>query len=168
MAQVQEIWNKFNARERLIGTGAIVIVVGWLIALIGSYGFGGNTVAVIGAIAVLVILYLKYAPNSNVTWPAPIPTINLVISGIVALLALISLLQWLGIGGFGGFGLAVVGALVTAVGAAIMVWGAWQEYQLTSGTAGSSTSSTTSAPPAAPPPAAPPTTPSDTDDLPPA
>jgi hypothetical protein len=167
--QVQEVWNKLNPRERLTAIGALVVGLGWIIGLAGSFGLGGNTIALVGAIVVLVILFLKYSPNQSVTWPAPIPTIVLAISAIVALLALIGLLQWLSLGGLSYFGAAIIAAIVTAVGAALMAWGAWQEYQVTKPAVGSSP---TSVPPASPPPAPTPTTPppsaSDTDDLPPA
>ena len=169
MPQIQEVWNKLNPRERLTAIGALVVGLGWIIGLAGSFGLGGNTIALVGAIVVLVILFLKYSPNQSVTWPAPIPTIVLAISAIVALLALIGLLQWLSLGGLSYFGAAIIAAIVTAVGAALMAWGAWQEYQVTKPAVGSSP---TSVPPASPPPAPTPTTPppsaSDTDDLPPA
>ncbi len=174
MPQVQEVWNKLNPRERLTAIGALLVALGWIIGLAGSFGLGGNTIALLGAIAVLVILFLKYSPNQSITWPAPIPLINLAISAIVALLALLGLVQWLQLAGFGSFlGAAIIAAIVTAVGAALMIWGSWQEYQLTKPATTSARAS--SPPPAAPPPAtpaAPPPAsyepPSDTDDLPPA
>ncbi len=174
MPQVQEVWNKLNPRERLTAIGALLVALGWIIGLAGSFGLGGNTIALLGAIAVLVILFLKYSPNQSITWPAPIPLINLAISAIVALLALLGLVQWLQLAGFGSFlGAAIIAAIVTAVGAALMIWGSWQEYQLTKPATTSAPASPP--PPAAPPPAtpaAPPPTsyepPSDTDDLPPA
>jgi hypothetical protein len=172
--QVQEVWNKLNSRERLTAIGSVVVVLGWLISLAGSFGLGGNIIALLGAIAVIVILFLKYTPSQNITWPAPISTIILAISGVVALLAAIGVLQWLSLGGIGNFfGAALIAAIITAVGAALMAWGAWQEYQLTKPATSSTPSSSglppTTPPPSAPPaPSAPPTSPSDTDDLPPA
>jgi hypothetical protein len=177
--QVQEVWNKLNPRERLTAIGALVVGLGWIIGLAGSFGLGGNTIALLGAIAVLVILFLKYSPNQNITWPAPIPLIVLGISAVVALLALIGLVQWLSYGGLSFFGAAIIAAIVTAVGAGLMAWGAWQEYSLTKP---ASAAPSSSMPPAAPPsaPSAPPAPPapagptaqppsvSDTDDLPPA
>lgn len=178
--QIQEIWNKFNSRERLTAIGALVVVLGWIISLVQAFGFGGDTIALVGAIVVLVILWLKYSPNQNITWPAPVPLIILGISAIVALLALIDLLRWLSLGGFGSFGAAILASIVTAVGAVLMVWGAWQEYQLTTPARTSGTPGSAPPPPAAPPawtppPPAPPAAPtmpapgpSDTDDQPPA
>jgi hypothetical protein len=125
---VQEIWQKLNANERLAAIGAIVVLIAWLVGIVSAYGIGAGTISFLGAIAVLAIYYLKYAPNQNINWPAPIPTIVLGISAIVALLALLDGLRLLSILSLLSVTatLAVVG---TVVGALIMVWGAWQEYQ---------------------------------------
>jgi hypothetical protein len=120
-------WNKLNANERLAGIGAIVVIVGFIVSLLGSYGFGANTLVLLGAIAVLAIYYLKYSPTQTMTWPAPIPTIVLAISAIAAILAILGALPALGL--LGGLGLYTLGAILTVIGAVIMVWGAWQEYQ---------------------------------------
>jgi hypothetical protein len=123
---VQEIWNKFNANERLAAIGSIVVIVAWLLGvLVTRYGIGGSTIGLLAAIAVLVIYYLKYAPNQNINWPAPIPTIVLVVSAVGALFILIqdlSLLRALG-------GLEAIVLIASIIGGALMVWGAWQEYQ---------------------------------------
>jgi len=140
VAQVQAVWAKFNANERLAAIGAIVILVSWVIALV-SYGLGSNIIALLGAIAVLAILYLKYAPNQSINWPAPIPTLLLAVSavvGVVELLDLLQLVRVLGLVGglFGGFFAGYVVALIgTIVGAAIMLWGSYQEWQGTRKTA---------------------------------
>jgi hypothetical protein len=94
-------------------------------------------------------------------WPAPVSLIVLAISGIVALLELLHLLQWLGFAGLPGAGLLIVALLLSVAGAAVMLWGAWQEYQIVKPAMpnfGSTTSSTTTPPPAAPPAASPPPT----------
>ena len=67
MAQVQEIWNKFNPRERLTGIGALVIILGWIVGLTAR-GLGIGSLGLLGAVAVLVVLYLKYA-NPDIKWP---------------------------------------------------------------------------------------------------
>jgi hypothetical protein len=170
VAQVQEVWNKLNPRERLTAWGALIVALSWIVSLAG-YGVSAGTVSLLGAIAVLAVLYLKYSPNQSITWPAPIPTVILGISAIVALLAAIDVLTSLRYLGLFGFGVGLIALILEAIGAALMVWGAWQEYQLTkpATTAGSPPSSL---PPASPPPAPTTTTPppsaSDTDDLPPA
>jgi hypothetical protein len=137
---VQEIWAKFNANERLVGIGAVVIIVSWIVGLVGSYGFGTSIVALLGAIAALVVLYLKYSPTSNVTWPAPVPVILLTIGIVVGIVQLIALLQLLSLFGalslFGGiFALYLIAAIGTIVGAAIMLWGSYQEWNASKRTA---------------------------------
>jgi hypothetical protein len=165
------IWNQFNPRERLVAIGAGLIVLSFLVAII-SYGVGSNTLALIGAIAVAVILYLKHAPNQTIHWPASTTLIIGAIAAIVALFVLIDVLtslRWIGFFGVS----ALLALLLEAAGAALMAWGAWQEYQiekpaLPAGLTSSGSGSATSAPPPAAPPATPPTTPSDTDEAPPA
>jgi membrane associated rhomboid family serine protease len=122
---VQEIWQKFNANERLVAIGAVIVIVAWLVGIVVGYGFGASTIGLLGAIGVLVVYYLKYAPNQNINWPAPIPTIVLGIAAIAALLILIqalSILRFLD----GADALVAVGSII---GGALMAWGAWQEYQ---------------------------------------
>lgn len=160
MAQVQEIWKQFNPRERLSAIGAGLIILGWIVGIF-SYGLGSSTIGLLGAIAVLAILYIKYSPTMNVSWPAPVSLLVLGISAIVALLALIDLLTWLprlGLAGYFGGGL-IVTLILSVVGAALMVWGAWQEYQIVKPAMpnlGSTSSTTTPPPPAAPPATSPP------------
>ncbi len=92
-----EIWAKFTKNERLVSFGAAIVLIGWLLGAISSYGFGIGFLSALGAIAVLAIYYLKYAPNSNIQWPAPVPVIVLVISAIIAIVAVLNLVQILGI-----------------------------------------------------------------------
>ena len=122
-----EFYNKLNANERLAAIGSVVVIVGFIVSLLGAYGFGGSTIALLGAIAVLAIYFLKYSPSQTMTWPAPIPTIVLAISAITAILAILGALPVIGL--LGGLGLYTLGAIVTVIGAIIMVWGAWQDYQ---------------------------------------
>ena len=172
------IWEKLNPRERLEAIGAGLIVLSFLFS-IASYGVGSGTIALLGAIAVAAILYLKYAPNQKINWPAAPSLLIMGISAIVALLVLLDVLtslRYLGLFG----AVAVLALLCEAAGAALMAWGAWQEYQIEkpampnfggSGTTGTASSTAPSAPsatstPSAPPPA---TSPYDNrDDVPPA
>ena len=75
MAQVQEIWNKFNPRERLTGIGALIVLLAWIFGIIGR-GLGIGSLGLLGAIAVLVVLYLKYA-NPDIKWPVHVSLITL-------------------------------------------------------------------------------------------
>lgn len=148
MAQVQEFWGKLNANERLVGWGAIIVLGGWLAGVVLGGGIGASW-SFLAAIAVLVIYWLKYAPNQSVNWPAPIPTIVLVIAGIAALLSLLGLLTLLSL--FGGLFLGffagyIIAIVVNAIGAVMMAYGAWREYQ----------AMPKASPPQAPPPQAPP------------
>lgn len=159
MAQLQEAWNKFNSRERQSVIGAGLIILAWIVSL-ASYGVGAGTVALVGAIAVVAVLYLKYTSN-QIAWPMAVSLIVLGVSAVVALLVAIDVLgaiRWIGL-----FGIAAVLALILeAVGAGLMVWGAWQEYQIEKPALPNFSSTTASTTPAAPPvsgqsaPAAPP------------
>lgn len=173
--QVQEVWNKLNPRERLTAIGAGLVVLAWVVGIVAR-GFGVNSLGLLGAIAVIVVLFLKYAPNMNITWPIPVPLITLGISAIVALFAVLTLIDWLGYIELLG-ATAIISFALYVIGAIIMLWGSWQEYQVEKPAMPNFSgmgSSSSAPPPAAPPPAAPtapappPTAPSDTDDLPPA
>jgi hypothetical protein len=159
VAQLQALWNKFNPRERLSAIGAGLIVLAWLVGVV-SYGPGAATLSFLGALAVLGVFYIKYTPTMNVTWPAAPSLIVLAISAVVAILELPDLLnafRLLGVASY--FGGGILLAILLAVGgAALMVWGAWQEYQVEKPElpdwargAGASGSATTAAPPPAPP-----------------
>jgi hypothetical protein len=94
------------------------------------------------------------------------------ISGVVALLAAIDVLTSLRYVGLFGFGVGLAALILEAVGAALMAWGAYQEYDLTkpaTGVGSTTSAAPPTAPPSTPPPATPPaaTPPADSDDLPP-
>lgn len=132
MPTLQAFWNKLNANERLVGWGALVILAAWLIGVVSGGGIGASW-SFIAAIAVLVIYWLKYSPN-QMNWPAPVPTIVLVIAGLAALFAVLGLVTSLGfLGAFGLFGGFFIGYLLAiianAIGAVMMALGAWREYQ---------------------------------------
>lgn len=59
---VQQIWSKLNPRERMAVIGAGLIVLSWLLGIVlsrGLYGVAGaGGVGLLGAIAVLVVVYL--------------------------------------------------------------------------------------------------------------
>jgi hypothetical protein len=151
---VGEIWAKFNKNERNVSFGAAIVIVGWLVGLLSNYGgFGVGFLSAVGAAAVLAIYYLKYT-NSTIHWPAPIETIVLAISGIIAIVSVINLVGRLLVLTLAGSGLIyLIALLAVTAGALLMAFGAWQEYQIAQG----HRPPTTSAPPAAPPsaPAAP-------------
>jgi hypothetical protein len=120
-----DFYNKLNANERLAAIGAAVLSVAWLVGAITGYGVSVSTVGLIGAIIVLAIYFLKYSPNQSITWPAPIPTIVLVVAAVSAVLTVLDVVQALRY--LGGIGWLV--AIAFVAGAIVMVWGAWQDYQ---------------------------------------
>ena len=120
-----DFYTKLNANERLAAIGAVVLVIAWLVGVVVGYGVGVSTVGLIGAIIVLAIYFLKYSPTQTVTWPAPIPTIVLIVAAVSALLTLLDVVQLLRFLD----GIDWLVAIASVAGAALMVWGAWQEYQ---------------------------------------
>jgi hypothetical protein len=101
---LNEIMAKLNMNEKLVGGGAIVVAVGWLLGLVLTsdsgvswYGLSGaqgmGIVALIAAVAAIVVIYLKYAPNTKITWPAPVALILLVIAAVAAIAAALGLVM---------------------------------------------------------------------------
>jgi hypothetical protein len=144
---LNEILAKLNQNEKLVGGGAIGVVVGWLLGLIitsGWYGVSGaqalGLIALAAAIVAVVVLYLKHAPNQNITWPAPVPMIMLIVGGVAAAAGVLGLLIALVYDPCGGL-CNVLGSLapskpitlylatlVVAAGGGVMAWGGYQEY----------------------------------------
>ncbi len=144
---LQAFWNKLNANEKLVMYGVIAVAIAFLVGAAAGGFFGGTgSFGLIGAIAVAVIYWLKYSPN-NISWPAPVQTIVLVIAGIAAIFALLSVISWLGFFGFGLFALAVI---INAIGCGLMAYGAWKEYQAMPKATTTPPSTTPPAPPAPP------------------
>ena len=157
---LNEILAKLNMNEKMIGGGAIVVVIGWILGLIltgsgagvgyGSVSWYGSSgaqtmglISVIAAIAAIVVIYLKYAPNMKITWPAPIPMILLGLAAIAAIAAAIGLLQAFTYDPFGGLCSGVlaqyctvpakpiflyVAAAAVLVGGGVMAYGGYMEY----------------------------------------
>jgi hypothetical protein len=129
---VNDIMSKINANERMVGIGAIVVIVGWVIGL-GSFGVGGGIFSIGAAVAALVLIYLKYAPNTNINWPAPVSLFLLICGGLCLLggiLSTLAMLAWLGIGVWGGFFAItwIIQPIALLVGGAIMTYAAYKEY----------------------------------------
>ena len=99
---LNELWAKVSAREKFVAYGAVAVLVGWILgqilgsSTIGGYNSGGfnfpgvtinyfglgnagalEILALLAAIVVAVVLYLKAAPNMNITWPLPVGQILL-------------------------------------------------------------------------------------------
>lgn len=141
MAVLSEIWRKLGAGERLAVVGAGLIVLSWVLGLVmsGFFGLAGaGGVSLLGAIALVVVVYLKHAPKTSITWPAPYPVILVGIGLVVGVLALIELLnaiRWLGLlASFLDFSFWVP-FILYVVGAALIAWGTFQVWQASRRTA---------------------------------
>lgn len=153
---LNEIMAKLTKNEKLIGIGAVVVAVAWVLGLVitsGWYGSSGaqttGLLAVAAAVAAVVVLYLKYAPNTNITWPAPLPVILLVLAGVTAVVALLGLFMaftydpcqgFCNIAGYPGPAKPItlyLAAGAVLVGGGLMVYAAYLSYQESAGTTGS-------------------------------
>jgi hypothetical protein len=161
---IQQVWSKFNANERMASIGAGLVLVAFVLGIVfgGFLGLGGTgVVGILAAIALVVVYYLKYAPDTKITWPAPIPVIAFAIGGITGVVALLAILSILGIMGvlaaYGGI-TYLLAPVVNVVGAAMMGWFTYKEWQAYKASAPvAPPPAQTYAPPA--PPAAPPAPP---------
>ena len=149
---LKELWAKVSASEKFIVYGAAAVVVGWIVGLIlgsvnacaglnvsgivcpsvnyFSWSTAGTTgiLALILAIAALVVVYLKVAPNMNITWPMPVVQIMLGICVatlvLAAITALLNVTSGLGNPPIGMY----IADLLIVVGGAAMAWFSYQEY----------------------------------------
>jgi hypothetical protein len=157
MAQVQEVWNKLNPRERFTTLGVGMVVLGFVLGVL-SYSAGGTTLSLLAALGVLVVFYIKYSPTSNVNWPAPVPTIVLGLSVVALIAAALEVLRWVSFILNNLLGLWTVGTIIILVGTIVMVWQSWLEYQAAQPASSAAPAAPAAAAPtaaAAPPPAAP-------------
>jgi hypothetical protein len=121
---VMDFWKKLNANEKMVMYGAGIVAIAFIVGLVGG-GLGSYAGSdILGAIVVGVIYWLKYSPN-KITWPAPVQTIVLIITGIAAIFGLLGGLVAIAfIGSLWG-----IATIVNAVGTVMMAWFAYKEYQ---------------------------------------
>jgi hypothetical protein len=147
-----ELWAKVSQRDRLVVFGAVAIIVGYLIGQVmasvnacagldisglvcPSVNFftWGNAglfaiLAVLAGIAAGVIVYLKIAPNMNITWPMPVSQILLGVCGLALILGALTVLMQIS----NGLSDAPIGMWIADVvlvgGGAVATWGAYQEW----------------------------------------
>jgi hypothetical protein len=151
---LNEIMAKLNQNDKLIGGGAIVVAVGWILGLVlgnrtegvaGLYQVSLNYfnwgtaglcagLALTAAVAAVVILYLKFAPNVKIAWPMPIAQILLGVSVATVALAALTVLFQLTNGLSGAPVLMFVADIVFVGGGAAMAYGAYTEYAASSKT----------------------------------
>ncbi len=148
---LNELWAKLSASERFVAYGAVAVVVGWIAGLIlgnsqvcVNYGAGqvcaGSVnyftysnaglfamLALVLGIVTAVVLYLKVAPNMNITWPMPVAQILL--GAAVATLVCAALMVLIQVTGPSGAPVLMYIADVLMVGGgALMGWGAYQAF----------------------------------------
>lgn len=155
-------FSKLSQNEKLATYGAIVSIIGAIVAAV-SFGIaGGLWLTVILAIIMLVIVFLpQWSPQTSL--PGSKGSLMLIVGGIAAIGSLLALLSLLGAFAFMALygGLWFLGLLIGIVGGLMMGWAGWQEFQAEGGKfqLGNAPAGTNAPPPAAPtdtPPAAPP------------
>lgn len=151
---VQQLWAKVNARERFMVYGAGAVVLGWIVGMfLGSknscadLGFNSSLcsvnyftlnngglfsfLALAAAIAVVVLLYLRYAPNMNITWPMPFAQLMLIVAAVAGVCALLLVLMQLTAPVFSltnGPIFEWIADVLVVGGAAVIAWFAYQEW----------------------------------------
>ena len=144
---LQELWAKLSANEKLVAYGVPAVVVGWILGqILGSSSVGvagvysvtinyfgwGNAglfaiLALLAAIVAGVILYLKVAPNMNITWPMPVGQILLGAAAVSLVCGvLMTLIQFTN--GGNPPALMYIADIIVIGGGAVMSWGAYQLY----------------------------------------
>ena len=154
---LNQIWAKISAREKLVVYGAVGVAVGCLVGMIlGTKSYGGYSaaginipgvsvnyftaenaglfalLALVGAIATLVVIYLQAAPNSNINWPLPYTQVLVIVALATAACAiLIVLMQLIRAGGFGPEPpiFMYVADILAVAGGALMAYAAYMEWQ---------------------------------------
>ncbi len=146
---LNELWAKVSAREKFIVYGCAVAIVGWLVGTIlgvrseglagvytvsvnyYSWGNAGlfDILALLAAVATLVVVYLKVAPNMNITWPMPVVQILLGLAGLAAICGILALLMQFSNGLDGAPIFMYVADLLVIAGGGFAAYNAYLEYQ---------------------------------------
>jgi hypothetical protein len=149
---LKELWAKVSPSEKFVAYGAAAVVVGWILGqILGSSTIGGGSVggynipgvtinyfgwgnagllelvALLAAIVVGVVLYLKVAPNMNITWPLPVVQILLGAAVVSLVCGVLATLIQITNGGNPPILMYVADVLVIGGGAA-MAWFTYQEF----------------------------------------
>lgn len=149
---LKELWAKLSAGERFMAYGVGAVVVGWILGqVLGSSTIGGGAVggynipgftinyfgagnagllelvALVAAIVVGVVLYLKIAPNMNITWPLPVVQILLGAAAVSLAGGVLATLIQITNGGTPPV-LMYVADLIVIGGGAAMAWFAYQDF----------------------------------------
>lgn len=149
---VQELWAKISQAEKFMVYGAAAVLVGWIVGqfiatvnLCGgltipgyscptlSYFSAGNSglfaiLGLVAAIATVVVIYLKSAPNMNVAWPMPVAQVLLGVAGATLVCGVLVVLMQISYG-LGGAPITMwIADAFFVGGGAVMAWFAYQEY----------------------------------------
>ncbi|MCU0483063.1 MAG: hypothetical protein MUC54_02130 [Chloroflexi bacterium] len=127
-----QVWAAFNANEKLATYGSGLVILAFLLGIVfsgGLLGYGTGVIVLLGAIALPVIYYLEHAPDTRVSWPAPVPVIAFAIGAIVGLIALVALLQMVQWLGWLSFNLTwLIAPILSIIGCGLMFWGTFKEW----------------------------------------
>ena len=148
-------FSRLDANEKLATYGAILSIVGAILATIG-FSIGALWLDLILGVAMIVIVFLpQWSPQTSL--PGSKGSLMLIVGGIAAIGALLGLISILGALGFFALygGLWFIGLLIGIVGGLMMGWAGWQEFQAEGGKFQLGNASAGSAPPPAAPPASP-------------
>jgi hypothetical protein len=150
---LNELWAKVSARERFIVYGSAAAVVGWLVGIIlgvRSEGVAGiytvsvnyytwgnagifDILALLAAVATIVVLYLKVAPNMSITWPMPVAQIILGLAAVAAACGVLALLMQLTNGLDGAPIFMYVADILVIGGAGFAAYNAYLEFNAAKG-----------------------------------
>ena len=134
---MNDIMTRINANDRLVGLGAVILIVSWMLGIV-TFRFVGFWTLPFAVIA-LVILFLKYSPDAKFEWPVPVALILLILGALATFGAAWGFF-WAVIGvlidtalGFNAIGFVLNFALSIAilVGAGLMLYGSYKEYNVT-------------------------------------
>lgn len=149
---LNELWAKVSAREKFVAYGAVAVLVGWILgqvlgsSTVGGYSsngfsFPGVTInyfswgnaglfeilALLAAIVTAVVLYLKVAPNMNITWPMPVSQILLGAAAVSLVCGVLGTVIQFSNGGNPPALMYICDALII-IGGAAMTWFSYQEF----------------------------------------
>ena len=149
---LQEVWAKISARERLVIFGAVAVLVGWIVGefiatvnLCGGYNVpglacpsisyfsAGNSgffaiLGLVAAIAAVVVVYLKAAPNMNITWPMPVAQVLLGVCAATLVLGVLGVLMQVSYGLTGAPITMWIADVIFVGGGAVQAYAAYMEY----------------------------------------
>ncbi len=141
-------FSKLSQTEKLAVYGSAAVIIGGLV----GYSYGLTVLAVLAAVAMLVIVLLPQL-SPGTTLPGSRGSLMVAAGGVAGVTMLLALLVGIGLV-FVNFNVRDLFFLIAVVGAAVMAWAGWQEFQAEGGKFKVGTSSASERPAASPAPAA--------------